>query len=683
MTPRPPQRPKTITQHGEVRTDPYAWMRDRNDPAVMEHLEAENRHTEEIMAHTKDLQAALYKEVLGRIKETDMGVPYRMGSYLYYTRTEKGKNYPIFCRKFADNPDANEQIILNLNDLAGEQSFFQLGGMAVSSDDKLLAYSTDFRGNEEYTLHVKDLATDKDLSECVEKISGPIAWAENHQTIFYLTLDDTQRPDRVWRHRLGTSPKEDTLVYHEPDRAFHLSFYKSKSKAFIFLSAESKDTSELRVINADDSTHRAQLVMPRKKGIEYYFEHHDNRFVILTNDQAPNFRFMQTPVNAFDREHWTDFLPYEENRRIDDIQVFEKHVAIFERYRGLKNVRVLRFEDMDLHEISFPESAYTVQATGNREYQSPLLRFTYESPVTPESVFDYDMNSRTRTLLKRKEVPGDYSPDRYAVTRTQAQAPDKTSVPITLLHQKDVSRDRSHPLFLTAYGAYEIPYEPDFDVTAFSLVDRGFVVAIAHIRGGGEMGRPWYQGGKLLKKKNTFSDFVACAEHLVEMGFASKGKIAISGGSAGGLLMGAVTNLRPDLWGAVLAMVPFVDTLNTMSDPSLPLTITEYGEWGNPEEKTYFDYIKSYSPYENVVKAAYPPVLATAGLNDPRVSFWEPAKWVARLRDEQTNTSPILLRTDLDTGHGGPSGRYKRIEELAFHYAFVVDQILTDKKSRP
>jgi oligopeptidase B len=654
--------------------DNYFWLRDRSDPDVIAYLEAENRYTEGVMASTKSLQEALYREILGRIQETDLSVPVKRDDYFYYTRTEEGKAYSIQCRKrgnlTAPEKDAPEEILLDSNVLAEGQKYFRLGNFAVSPDHRLLAYSTDLEGDETYTIHVKNLDTGELLADRIANTYYTLEWASDNRTFFYTVLDQTKRPYRAFRHELGDA--SDTLVYEEPDGRFTLGLAKTRSRRFLFIELASPLTSELRYLEAGDPRGEFRVMLPRRQGVEYDASHWADYFYIRTNDQAKNFRLMRTAVANPSSENWHEVIPARADVTIEGVDSFEDHLAIYERERGLEKICIRDPAGNNFHYVEFPEPVYTVSATGNAEYKTNLLRFSYTSLVTPTSVFDYNVQTRERELKKQYEVRGGYDASQYQSERIFAKAPDGAEVPISLVYRKNFERNGASPLLLYGYGAYGHSIDPRFSSDRLSLLDRGFVFAIAHIRGGAEMGEVWHDQGKLLQKKNTFIDFIACAEHLIAERYTSSGHLAIMGGSAGGLLMGAVLNMRPELFHVAIAKVPFVDTLNTMLDPTLPLTIAEYEEWGNPEYKEYYDYIRAYSPYDNMTAGEYPALLVTAGLNDPRVSYWEPAKWVARLRALKKDSNVLLLKTNMGSGHFGPSGRYEGIKETAFDYAFLL-----------
>jgi oligopeptidase B len=636
---------------------------------VISYLEAENAYTADVMAPTKAIQEKLYGEILGRIQETDLSVPVKRDDYFYYTRTEEGKAYSVQCRK-QGSLDEREEILLDSNALAEGQKYFRLGNFAVSPDHRLLAYSTDLEGDETYTIYVKNLETGELLPDRIANTYYTLEWANDNRTFFYTVLDQMKRPYRAYRHELGDAP--DILVYEEPDGRFELSLGKTRSRRFVFMESSSPLTSEVRYLEAADPRGPLRVMLPRRQDVEYDATHHGEHFYIRTNDGAKNFRLMRTPVANPSIENWHEVIPARADVTIEGIDSFEDHLAIYERERGIEKICLRDGSGAFSHYIDFPEPVYTVSAAGNAEYKTNLLRFNYTSLVTPASVFDYNVRTRERELKKQYEVRGGYDASQYQSERIFAKAHDGVEVPISLVYKMGVERHGASPLLLYGYGAYGHSIDPRFSSDRLSLLDRGFIFAIAHIRGGAEMGEEWHDQGKLLQKKNTFSDFIACAEHVISAGYTSSDRLAIMGGSAGGLLMGAVLNLRPELFHAAIAKVPFVDTLNTMFDATLPLTIAEYEEWGNPENKEYYEYIRAYSPYDNVAPRKYPTMLVTAGLNDPRVSYWEPAKWVAKVRALKKDSNLLLLKTDLGSGHFGPSGRYEGIKETAFDYAFLL-----------
>jgi len=661
--------PKKITFHGDTRIDPYFWLRDRKDPDTIAYLEAENQYTSAQMKDTESLQQKLYAEMLGRIKQTDLSVPLKRDDYFYYTRTEEGKQYAIQCRKHG-TPEAPEEILLDGNVLAGGRKYFRVGNFTVSPNHRLLAYSVDFEGDEAYTIRVKDLVTGELLADQIANTYYSLEWANDNATFFYTVLDSALRPHKIFRHTLGVA--EDPLVYHETDERFTVALAKTRSRAYIFIDINSPVTSEVRYLSTDQPNAEFRVLLPRVHEIEYDVTHHGASFFIRINDTARTFRVVEAPIRDPSKANWSEVIPGREGITVESVTAFEDYLVTEQRDRGLIQIHIRSFRTGGEHAIDFGEPVYSARVGANAEYRTRLLRFNYTSLVTPASVFDYDMETRERQLMKRQDVLGGYDPALYQSERIYATAPDSVQVPISLVYKKGFLRDGSAPMLLYGYGSYGISIDATFASDRLSLLDRGFVYAIAHIRGGGDMGKPWHEDGRMLKKKNTFTDFIACAERLTAEKYSSADQLAIMGGSAGGLLMGAVINMRPDLFAAVVAMVPFVDSLNTALDASLPLTVGEYEEFGNPNIKEFYDYMKSYAPYENVAAQAYPAILITAGLNDPRVSYWEAAKWAAKLRACKTDDHLLLLKTNLGSGHFGPSGRYEHLRETALHYAFIL-----------
>ena len=682
--PTAPRRPTVLTAHGDDRVDEWFWLRRRDDPSVVAHLEAENAYTQHALAHTEAVQAELYSEIVSRILETDLSVPAPKGEWWYYVRTVEGLQYPISCRRQGE-AEGREQVMLDQNELASGHEYLEVANHAVSPDAALLAYATDTDGGERYTLRIRELDAGRDLADEVLDTYYGLAWAGDSRTVFYTKVDAAMRPHQLWRHVVGSPSSEDVLVFQEDDDRFFLGVHLTKSEQYVLLTLDSKVTSEVHFLPATEPCADFRLVAGRQQGVEYSVSHHVDRrvdrFLIVTNaDGAENFKLVEAPVATPGRESWADLVPHRADVKLDGIDVFSGHVVAFERAEGLRRLAVRRMDDGETHVVEQPEPVYTVYPEANLEYHSRVVRFGYSSLVTPRSVYDYDMESRDRELKKRQPVLGGYDPGAYTTGRLWATAPDGERVPMSVVHGKGLAMDGTAPAVLYGYGAYEHSIEPVFSSLRLSLLDRGFVFAIAHVRGGGEMGRRWYEDGKLLRKKNTFSDFVACAEHLVGEGYSSPERLVIRGGSAGGLLMGAATNLRPDLFRAVVAEVPFVDVLTTMSDETLPLTVLEWEEWGNPTaDPEVYHYMKSYSPYDNVEHKAYPAMFVTAGLNDPRVSYWEPAKWVQRLRDRTTSDQLVVLRTEMGAGHMGPSGRYDAWKDEALVYAFVLDAVRADR----
>lgn len=663
---------KTDTLHGKILIDNYFWLRDRNNPEVIKYLKAENKYTESMMKHTEAFQDTLYKEMLGKIKETDLSVPEKLVDYYYYTRTEQGKQYRIYCRK-KGSLEAKEEILLDHNVLAKGYDYFDIGVFKISPDHKLLAYSIDTSGSERFTLYVKDLQTNSLFKEKISNTGYSAAWANDNKTIFYTILDNAKRPYKIYRHTLGTNTEQDEFVYYEKDDAFWLNISRTKSDKYLIIDLASHTTSEVRYLSADTPQGQFKLIHPRQHEIEYYVEHHNDRFFIMTNDNAKNFKLIQTPVNDPSKENWKEIIPHRDSVKIDGIDIFDNFLVVYEMEKGLKKIQVRNFTSGETYYVDFAEPVYTFWLGKNRDFNSHLLRFTYNSFITPRSVFDYDMDNRTQELKKQYEVLGGYNPSLYQSKRIFATAQDGATIPISLVYKKGIKKDGKSPLYLMGYGSYGTCMETYFSSNRLSLLDRGFIYAIAHIRGGGEMGRYWYEQGKLLNKKNTFTDFIACAEYLINEKYTSNDKLVITGGSAGGLLIGAVTNMRPDLFKIVVADVPFVDLINTMLDPTLPLTVLEYEEWGNPNEKVYYDYMESYSPYDNVAAKEYPSILITAGLNDSRVQYWEATKWTAKLRALKTDNNLLLLKINMGSGHLGASGRYDFLKDIAFEFAFILD----------
>ena len=664
---------KVEVVHGEKRQDDYFWLRRKDDPQVRAYLDSENAYTDSLMKPTEPLQEALYSEMLGRIKETDLTVPYRKGAFLYYSRTEKGKQYPIHCRR-EGTLDAPEEMMLDANELARGEKFFAIGDLDVSDDGNLLAYSTDVTGFREYTLFVKDLRTGALAPERFLKVSS-VAWAADNRTFFYVVDDAAKRPYRLYRHTLGSDPASDPLLYEEKDEKFTLEISRSRSRAYLFLDSSSHTSSEVRYLGAKDPAGELRLVAPREKDREYEVDHRLGAFFLRINDTGRNFRVVMTSVEDPRRENWKEIVRERDDVMIEGLEVFAGHLVLLERQDGLRQFRVMPFSTGTFHRIDLPEPVYAAFSAENVEFDTNVFRFRYQSLVTPESVFDYDMDKRERKLLKRTEVLGGYDPSRYISERLHAKAPDGTLVPISIVYRKDAKHDGSSPLLLTGYGSYGVPNNPTFSSNRVSLLDRGVVVAIAHVRGGGEMGKKWHDQGRMFAKRNTFTDFIAIAEHLIREKWTSADRLAIEGGSAGGLLVGAVVNMRPDLFHVAITRVPFVDVLNTMLDPTLPLTVGEFEEWGDPRIREQYEYMRSYSPYDNIAARDYPAMLVKTSFNDSQVMYWEPAKYVARLRATKTDSNPLVFKVNMAGGHGGSSGRYDKLREAAFDYAFLLMQL--------
>jgi oligopeptidase B len=673
----PPQaarKPHVTVTHGDTLRDDYFWLREKGSPEVLAYLEAENAFTDTFMAPTVALQEKLYAEILGRIQETDMNVPYRKGGYYYYSRTEKGAQYPIYCRK-QGSLEAPEQILIDMNALAAGRPFMGLGDMEVSDDGNFLAFTTDTTGFRQYDLRVKDLRDGSILVDHAERVTG-IAWCPDNRTIFYTQEDPvSKRSYRLFRHVLGTDAHD--LVYEEKDELYDLWVWRTRSGGYVMLGAGSATTSEMWFLPADRPETEFVSIAGRRDGHEYYADHAGDRFFIRTNDKGRNFRLVTAPVSA-PGDGWKEVIPHRDSVMLEDLDCFASFYVCQEREKGVPQLRITDLASGKAHRVEFPEPSYMVYGSSNEEFGATAFRFAYQSMVTPSSVFDYDVKTKQRTLLKQQPVLGGYDAAQYRSERLYAKAADGTEVPISIVYrvEKGEKRPRSRPMLLMGYGSYGYSMDATFSSARLSLLDRGMIYGIAHVRGGGEMGKRWHEDGRLMAKKNTFTDFIACADYLVEKEYTAREKLAITGGSAGGLLMGAVVNMRPDLCRVVYASVPFVDVMNTMLDASLPLTVGEYLEWGNPNEKPAYDYMKSYSPYDNVEKKAYPVMLVRTSYNDSQVMYWEPAKWVAKLRDHKTDTNPLVFKINLDpAGHGGASGRYDKLREAAFDYAFLLTQL--------
>lgn len=664
--------PRELTIHGYTRTDNYYWLNERDNPKVIDYLKAENEYLSEVMKHTEKLQEKLYNEIVGRIKQTDMSVPYRDQGYYYYTRYEEGKEYPVYCRK-KGSMDAGEELLLNVNEMAEGHAYYHVTGLSVSSDNNLLAFGVDTVSRRKYTIHFKNLRTGEILKDEIPNTAGLAAWANDNKTVFYALKDEALRPYKVLRHVLGKDVSGDKEVFNEKDVAFNAYAFKSKSKKYIFIVSDSTLSTEFQYLDADKPDGRFQIIQPRERDLEYSVEHYKEKFYIRTNYKAKNFRLMETPVTKTTKDNWVEVIPHRDDVLLEGFEIFRDYLVIEERKNGLTQLRIIRGDNRDEHYLDFEEETYAAYIHQNPEFDTVLLRYGYTSLTTPNSVFDYDMNTKEKTLLKQEEVIGDFKPEYYHAERLYATARDGTKVPISLVYRKGLKRDGNNPLLLYGYGSYGSSMNPGFSSVRLSLLDRGFVFAMAHIRGGSEMGRYWYEDGKLLKKKNTFTDFIDCAEYLIAEKFTRPENLFAQGGSAGGLLMGAVVNMRPDLFKGIIAAVPWVDVVTTMLDSSIPLTTAEYDEWGNPNNKEYYEYMISYSPYDNVEAKNYPAMLVTTGLHDSQVQYWEPAKWVAKLRSLKTDNNILLLHTEMEAGHGGVSGRFRRYKETALEYAFMLD----------
>jgi oligopeptidase B len=664
--------PRVEVLHGDRRVDDYYWMRDRENPEVAAYLTAENDYTDAILKPTKNFQDVLYREMLARIKETDMRVPYRKGRFFYYSRTEQGKQYPIHCRR-EGSLDAPEQVTLDLNVLAEGRAFMDLGAYTVSDDARLLAFSLDDVGFRQYTLRVKDLVTDALLPLRVEKVVS-VAWAADNETLFYVVEEDkTKRPHQLYRHRLGTDVHD--LVYDEADEAFNIGVGRTRSLRYLVLGIGSHTTSEALFLSADDPRGEWSLVAPRVHEQEYDVDHHGEHFWIRVNDTGRHFRLVKAPVGSPGREHWEEVLPHRPEVMLEGIDLFRHHAVVFEREDGLPHIRVTDLRTNESHRLAFPEPVYSAWPDANPEFDTTVFRYSYQSLVTPSSIFDYDMETRASVLLKQTEVLGGYDRERYATERLFSTSPDGTRVPLSVVYRRGLVRDGRAPLYLYGYGAYGLSLPVGFSSNRLSLLDRGFTIVLAHVRGGGELGKTWHDAGRMMNKKNTFTDFIAAAEHLVAERWTSPDRLVIEGGSAGGLLMGAVANERPDLFRAIVSKVPFVDVINSMLDETLPLTVGEFEEWGNPKKKDEYEYIKTYCPYTNLERKAHPAMLVKTSFHDSQVMYWEPAKYVAKLRTLKTDGEPLLLKANMAAGHGGASGRYDALRETALDYAFILSQV--------
>ena len=683
--------PHEMTMHGHTRVDNYYWLNERENPEVLAYLEAENQYADACLKPTEPLQEQLFKEMTGRIKQDDNSVPVKIRDYYHYTRYEEGKEYPLFCRK-KHSLEASEEILLDCNVLAEGHAFFDIGEVSLSEDDRLLAYSVDTVSRRIYTVYVKDLASGELVGEPIENTSGNVVWASDNKTLFYGVKDETLRPYKIMRHLLDTNPSDDVMVFEEKDETFVTYINKTKSRKYLIISSDSTLSSECRILESDQPEGDFRVFQERQPDMLYGIDHYREHFYIQTNaDEAKNYKIMRTPVGKTEKPNWEEVVPHREQVMIEGVTIFDRFFVIEEREGGLVKIRVKSWDGSTDYYIDFGEPTYTAGVGANPDFEAVTLRYSYNSMTTPSSVYEFDMEKRTKTLLKRQEIVGGYNPEDYVTERLKAPSHDGVLVPISIVYKKAKvvepvetpktkgtgpstgSGTLDRPLVLYGYGSYGSSTDAYFSLARISLLDRGFIWAIAHIRGGEEMGRQWYDDGKMLNKKNTFLDFIACAEYLIKNGYTSPQQLFAMGGSAGGLLVGAVTNMRPELWKGVVAQVPFVDVVTTMLDESIPLTTGEYDEWGNPNEKKYYDYMLSYSPYDNVEAKDYPAMLITTGLHDSQVQYWEPAKWAAKLRALKTDNNPLYLKTEMDYGHGGASGRFEGYKEVALEYAFMLD----------
>lgn len=672
--------------HDDTRIDPYFWMRlsddqkeaetpDAQTQDVLDYLNAENDYLKKVMKPTEALQETLFEEIVGRIKQDDSSVPVSVNGYTYYTRFEQGEDYPYYCRK-QNIENANEEIMLNGPKMGKDKSYFAIGGRSVSENNRFLAYGVDWVSRREYTLYFKDLTTGALLEDTIENTTGSVTWANDNQTVFYVKKDpQTLRANQIYKHRLGTPSSEDELVYEEIDETFSCWVYKTKSRDYLMIGSSQTLSTEFRFLDANTPNGTWKVVHPRERELEYFVDHYGDHFYIVTNWEAKNFRLMKTLVNQSEKERWKEIIPHRSNVLLEDIEIFKDHLVVNERENGLTRLRVIQWADNSEHYISFNDPTYAAWVSSNPEFDTTLLRYGYSSLTTPTAIYDYNLNNKDRTLKKQDEVlGGKFDSANYVSERIMAPSRDgKTQVPISIVYHKDYQKSGDEPLLLYGYGSYGNTIDPWFSSSRLSLLDRGFAFAIAHIRGGQEMGRSWYEDGKMLNKKNTFFDFIDSGQHLVNMGYTNTSHLYAQGGSAGGLLVGAVINMAPNLWNGAIAAVPFVDVVSTMLDETIPLTTFEFDEWGNPKDKEYYEYIKSYSPYDNVVAQDYPNLLITTGYWDSQVQYWEPAKWIAKLRDTKTDNNSLVMDCNMEVGHGGASGRFKRFKEVALSYAFLLD----------
>ncbi|SDG82943.1 S9 family peptidase [Psychroflexus sediminis] len=675
MPPVTKKNPKTLSIHNEDRVDNYYWMNDKENPEVIAYLNAENDYYRESTAHTEKFQNDLFEEMKSRIKEDDSSVPYKLNGYWYQVRYEKGKDYPIYTRR-KGSMDAEEEIMFDVNKMAKGHAYFNLGGVSVSPDNTYASFGIDTVSRRKYTIQVKNLKTGEILPEKIETTTGGSTWANDNKTLFYTRKDEqTLRSSQIFKHILGEAPENDTLVFEEKDETFNTYVYKTKSKDFIIIGSSSTMSDEYQILNADQPDGEFRLFSERRRGLEYDIAHYNDHFYILTNkDEAQNFKLMKTSLEATSESHWEEMIAHRENVLLEGIDIFNKFLVTSERSNGLTRIHVQSWDESEDYYLPFTSETYTARTTTNVDFDTKLLRYSYNSLTNPASVIEFDMVDKTETVLKEQEVQDpNFDKNNYISERIWATASDGTEIPVSLVYKKGIKRNGKNPLLQYGYGSYGATMDPYFSTTRLSLLDRGFIYAIAHVRGGEYLGREWYESGKLLRKKNTFTDFVDVSKHLIDQKYTSPEHLYAMGGSAGGLLMGAVINMAPELYNGVIAAVPFVDVVTTMLDETIPLTTGEYDEWGNPNDKEYYDYIKTYSPYDNVEAKAYPNLLVTTGLYDSQVQYWEPAKWVAKLREMKTDTNKLYLETNMDAGHGGASGRFEALKELAKDYAFILD----------
>ncbi len=675
MPPKAPKKQRLLEIHADKRIDNYFWLNQRDTPEVLSYLEAENEYFAYETKHTDAFQESLFEEMKSRIKQDDESVPYKYNGYWYFSRFQEGKEYPIYLRR-ADQPNAQEEVLFEVNEMAAGHKFYQFAEFSVSPDNKWASFSVDTRGRRMYSLFIKNLETGQVLPIEIKNTDGGSCWASDNQTIFYTKIDtQTLRSHKVYRHQLGQSPKQDVLVFHEKDETFNTGIFKSKSEQFLIIQSDSTLSSENWFLDAATPMADFKCFQPRERGLEYDIAHYGDYFYILNNaDGATNFKLDKTPIGQTEKSYWQPVLAHQEQIRLEEIDIFKEYLVVTQRYNGLSQIRIIRWDGSAEHYLPFDNETYMASTGLNLDFDTEILRYTYNSMTTPYSVIDYNMRTGAKEVKKQQQVlGGKFSEENYESQRLWATATDGTQIPISIVYRKGIKCDGSNPLLLYGYGAYGITIEPSFSTTRLSLLDRGFIFAIAHIRGGEYLGRPWYEAGKLLHKKNTFTDFVDCAKYLIENQYTSPAHLYAMGGSAGGLLMGAVINQAPELFHGVVANVPFVDVVTTMLDDSIPLTTGEYDEWGNPHDKQYYDYMKSYSPYDNVCAQTYPNLLVLTGYHDSQVQYWEPAKWVAKLRELKTDDNLLLFYTDMSSGHSGASGRYESLKEIVREYAFLLD----------
>lgn len=666
---------KELSIHGDTRVDNYFWLNERENPEVVKYLEAENDYNEKMTAHTKQFQVDLFEEMKSRIKEDDASVPYKLNGYWYYVRFEVGKGYPIYARK-KETLETEEEILFDCNQMAEGHAYFKLSGLSVSPNNKLVSFGVDTVSRRKYTIQIKNLETGEILSTKIETTTGGSTWANDNKTLFYTRKDEeTLRSDKIYQHILGEDPANDILVYQEEDETFNAYVYKSKSKKYIIIGSSSTMSDEYRILDADQPRGDFKLFQERVRGVEYGFSHFEDHFYIITNkDEAQNFKLMKTEVNKTASEHWQEVIPHREDVLLEDMDIFKNYLVLSERYNGLNRIRIMSWDNQEDYYLPFDNETYTTYTGTNPDFDTNILRYGYNSLTTPASVIDFDMKTKESEVKKEQEVQDpNFNKENYLSERIWATAQDGTKIPMSVVYKKGIQRDGSNPVLQYAYGSYGHTTDPSFSTSRLSLLDRGFIFVIAHIRGGEYLGRNWYEDGKMLTKRNTFTDFIDCSKYLIEQKYTSAKHLYAMGGSAGGMLMGGILNMAPQLYNGVIAAVPFVDVVTTMLDDSIPLTTGEYDEWGNPNNKEYYDYMKSYSPYDNVAAQDYPNILVTTGFHDSQVQYWEPAKWVAKLRELKTDENKLLFHTNMDAGHGGASGRFEALKEVAEDYAFILD----------